>query len=57
MFFLRLHIDLKETNCECVIKLNLFGLGEGQVAIACGHGNESSGSIKVGECLDKLSDY
>jgi len=28
------------------------GTGEGQVAVSCDHGNEPSGSIKSGECLD-----
>jgi len=32
------------------------GSGEGPVASSCGHGSESSGSIKGGEFLDWLSD-
>jgi hypothetical protein len=28
------------------------GLGQEEVAVSCGHGNEPSGSIKCGEFLD-----
>jgi hypothetical protein len=31
-------------------------VGHGAVAGSCGHCNEPSGSIKCGDCLDKLGD-
>ena len=44
-------MDLEEVGCGGM-ELDRAGSGWGQVAGTCECGNEPSGSIKCGECLD-----